>query len=293
MLTISKAQQYVREYDELEVTNEEDDFQYIECLEFLIEKTHESKYMMDLGGFYYEQKKFDLAEEYYLMAAELKDVNAYVCLGYIYYYGRTGKPDYKKAFEYYKKGSDAGHITSAYKLADMYRNGYYVEKNYDEYARIIKSLYPRIKNATNVFAPLPEIFSRLAKIYKKEDNWKEAVSLLAYAKNFLAQRLQYTHFFGDLTIMKYLVLDLYSLIELDEEDVDIFDLYYIAQYPFKVEILYMDESYIVKSKDGYITMNGINYEDIDDFFSRVKIHGTYLSKMNYEVDSVEILKWKS
>ncbi len=295
-LTISFADEFIKCYFKKTSHSEEDDFKFIECLEFLIHETSDPEYMMILGGYYYEHKQFDLAEEYYLMAAELNYLRAYSCLGYIYYYGRTNEPDYKKAFEYFKKSSDCGDIASSYKLADMYRNGYYVNKDYDKYAEIIKSLYPKVKNATNLFDPLPEIFSRLAKIYKKEGNIGEAVNLLYRAKDFQAQRLQYSDFFGDLTIMKYIIYDLYDVEELDIEAVDLFDLYYVLKFPCKV-IIYIDEKeYIVEvikeDNNLYIVMDGTSYEDVDDFFSRATLEGEKLSTMAYKIDYVEIIKWK-
>ncbi len=295
-LTISNADKFIKDYFKKTGHSKEDDFKFIECLEFLIHETSDPEYMMILGGYYYEHKQFDLAEEYYLMAAELNYLRAYSCLGYIYYYGRTNEPDYKKAFEYFKKSSDCGDIASSYKLADMYRNGYYVNKDYDKYAEIIKSLYPKVKNATNLFDPLPEIFSRLAKIYKKEGNIGEAVNLLYRAKDFQAQRLQYSDFFGDLTIMKYIIYDLYDVEELDIEAVDLFDLYYVLKFPCKV-IIYIDEKeYIVEvikeDNNLYIVMDGTSYEDVDDFFSRATLEGEKLSTMAYKIDYVEIIKWK-
>lgn len=164
-LTIEKAQQILDDYYDLTHTKYEDDISLIHALEFLIQETKDPEYMVELGGWYYEQRQFDLAEEYYLMAASLEYVDAYECLGYIYYYGRVGQPDYKKAFHYYKLASEKGNLVAAYKLADMYKNGYYVSKDYAKYVEIMKSLYPLIQGATNTFDPVPEIYSRLAKIY--------------------------------------------------------------------------------------------------------------------------------
>jgi len=54
------------------------------------------------------------------------------------------------------------------KVADMYKNGYYVEKNYKKYKRIIERLYEDVKDMENPFATVPEIFTRLASIRTKE-----------------------------------------------------------------------------------------------------------------------------
>ena len=44
-----------------------------------------------------------------------------------------------------------------------------------------------------------------------------------------AQRIRHNAFFGNLNIMKWLIDDLYELIEFDEEYFDFFDLYYLLR----------------------------------------------------------------
>ena len=41
-------------------------------------------------------------------------------------------PDYEKAFHYFVKGALDKHLISLYKIGDMYRKGYYVEKDESE-----------------------------------------------------------------------------------------------------------------------------------------------------------------
>ena len=62
-------------------------------------------------------------------------------LGYIYYYGRLGKPDYEKAFFYFPVGSTYGITESSYKLADMFMKGLYVKRNIGLAASMIERLY--------------------------------------------------------------------------------------------------------------------------------------------------------
>ena len=292
-LTIEKAQQILDDYYDLTQPTYEDDIQLINALEYLIRETNNPEYMVELGGWYYGQKQFDLAEKYYLMAAKLDYNNAYECLGYIYYYGRVGQPDYEKAFHYYKLASDQGNLVAAYKLADMYKNGYYVQKDYPKYVQIIKSLYPLLQGATNTFDPVPEIYSRLAKIYVEEGNEDQAIQLLLIAKEFQSQRLIYSQFFGDLTIMKYIVNDLYSLIQFDPDYMDLFDLYYALQKPCKVAIEILGEDHIIEAKyeDGlfFICMDDKNYEDVDQFFLKAKINGEPISTQYVNVNYIEIL----
>ena len=226
-MTVSEARHIVRMFDENMVPAEEDVFLYTEALGFLIEEEHDPKDMLALGGYYYEKRDFDLALKYYEMAAQYDYDPAYECLGYIWYYGRTGSKDYEKAFYYFSRLMAKGDINASYKIADMYKDGYYVDKDQAKYEMIIESLYPKVKDLKNVFAPLPEIYTRLAAICKNRGRIEEAVDLYLEAKDFLAQRISYNAFFGNLSIMKWLIDDLYQLIEFDTSYFDFYDMFYL------------------------------------------------------------------
>ena len=100
-MTTKEAREIVYFFDEMSNPSEDDVFLFTEAMDFLIEKEKDPRDMMYLGGYYYEQKKFDLALKYYEMAASFDYDPAYECLGYVWYYGRTGERDFKKAFEYF------------------------------------------------------------------------------------------------------------------------------------------------------------------------------------------------
>lgn len=291
---ISNKDEAIRVIYGFEQSQEYNEIGYIDALEYLISETDDSLYMMKLGGWYYEQRHFDLAEKYYLMAAQKNDMSAYSCLGYIYYYGRTGHKNYKKAYECFKKAGDMGDIISGYKLADMYHRGYYVDKDEKKYKEIIESLYDLVKDETDLFAPVPEIFSRLGRIYLSEGNKYEGIMLLLKAKDYLAQRLWKSDFFGDLSIMKYLINDIYKVIELDLENLDVFDLYFILTHISKVLITYRHHNYYIESyQDGSIKMNDMYFEDVDDFFSRAKLNTwTPVYSLYDQLDNMELLLCK-
>ncbi len=96
----------------------------------------------DMGSLYYQGRfgkvDYKKAVEYYTLAADNGCRQAQENLGYCYYYGRDVEVDYKKAFHYFALGAFDGHINSLYKIGDMYRNGYYVEKNHIEAFHIYK-----------------------------------------------------------------------------------------------------------------------------------------------------------
>lgn len=274
-MTIAEARRIEREFYDTPKPTEDDVFLFTEAMDYIIQTTKDPNAMMSLGGFFYDERKFDLALKYYEMAAEYKIDSAYECLGYIWYYGRTGTKDYEKAFNYYKLAKEAGNIVSAYKLADMYKNGYYVEKDYDAYCKIIEELYPKVKDSTYLGDPLPEIFTRLARIRTEQGRIKEAVQLYYGAKKFLAQRISYNAFFGYLNIMMWLEDDLYKLIDFDNENFDLYDLYYLAKTPVKVKFYFNEEeqAWETVEEDGelIIRFNDKWYKTREDFFAKACI----------------------
>ena len=105
----------------------------VEMFELEIAEGNE-KAMNDLGAQYYDggrgfEQSFPKAMDYYIMAAEHGSRKALENLGYCYYYGRGGRPDYEKAFHCFAPGAFQGQLISLYKVGDMYLNGLYVPQN--------------------------------------------------------------------------------------------------------------------------------------------------------------------
>ena len=291
-MTIKEAKEICARLECYDETLSEDDFfLYTEALGFLIEKTRKPKYMLALGGVYYARKDFDLALKYYEMAADLGSESAIQGLGYIWYYGRTGTVDYEKAFRYFS--SLKHNIVAQYKVADMYKNGYYVEKDYDKYKRIIERLYEDVKDMENPFAPVPEIFTRIASIRTKEGKTDEAIRLYCEAKDVLAQRIEDNPFFGNLTIMKYLIKNLYELKAPDLKNIDLFDLYELLTKPVKVTFMYDGEKFVVEAveEDGevIISFDGKWYRTTDDFFAKASIDGLRLVVIGWGLYDFEVI----
>lgn len=97
--------------------------------------------MNDLGALYYDGNRgfdqdFAKSVECYKLAAQKGSRQAQENLGYCYYYGRNMPVDYEKAFHCFALGAFDGHLISLYKIGDMYRSGYYVEKDQTESFRI-------------------------------------------------------------------------------------------------------------------------------------------------------------
>ncbi len=292
-MTIPEARKICWDFYDLSNPTSDDEFIFTEALAFLIDKTKNSDYMVELGGYYYGKRQFDLALKYYELASEYGNRYAISDLGYIWYYGRTGEKNYKKAFYYFDKARQMGDIIAAYKVADMYKTGYYVEKDFEKYKSIIEELYPKVKNARILEDPLPEIFTRLARIRSDEGNVDEALRLYDIARDFLAQRIRVNPFFGNLNIMKWMIEDIYKLREFNQDFVELYDLYYVLNEPAKVCFSFEDKEYeveSVKEEGGIVLHFGEKwFRDIDDFFQKAKLDGELLTTRYEELYDFEVL----
>lgn len=292
-MTIYEAEKIVEKFEN-EVFHKDDDcFLYSEALKFLIEKTGNPGFMNNLGAFYYDQQEFDLALKYYNMAADAGDMWAISNLGYIWYYGRTGSRDYKKAFYYFDRARRMGDPVAAYKVADMYKNGYYVEKDYEKYKSIIEDLYLKVKDTQDFYDPLPEIFTRLAGIRVKEGSAPEALRLYERAEIFLARRIRQTAFFGDLSSMKWLIKDMYKLKDFTPENMNLYDLYHLLENPVKISFYFEGRPHEVESvaEDGGISVRFDDkwYRSTDDFFKKAEIEGARLTALYEELTDMKVL----
>ena len=294
-MTAAEAQRIGDEYEEKQVRTEEDEFMFTEALNFLIEVNKDPRDMMWLGGHYYEQRNFELALKYYEMAKSYDHDEAYGCLGYIWYYGRTGERDYKKAYECFSRLMEKGNPKAAYKVADMYKNGYYVERDYRKYVDIIEDLYDnKVTTFRSLEDPFPEISIRLAGIRREQGDIESAVELLVIAKDYLARRISVNPFFGNLNIMKRLIDDLYEMIEFDYEEFDFFDLYYLLKSPHTIKFDYGDAQYLIESEeeDGMCTIHfdGKWYRDRDEFFQKAVLGENKATEVYDEIYGWEVLK---
>ncbi len=291
-MTIYEANKIRRDFYKLTNPTEEDKFLYTEALDFLISETKKPEYMVELGGMYYEERHFDLALKYYELAVEYGDLRATTNLGYIWYYGRTGEKNYEKAFYYYDKARRMGDPIAAYKVADMYKNGYCVEKDCSKYKEIIEELYPLVKDTWNPYDPLSEVFTRLARIRSEEGNTEEALRLYDRARAMLERRIQDHPFFGDRNIMKWLVEDTYALRAFDPDDFSLYDLFYLLRKPAKVRFRFAERIFEVRSEEEEggcaVFFEERWYRAADDFFAEAGIDGELLTTIYDELYDFEV-----
>ncbi len=292
-MTIQEANRIINAFYEVENPTTEQRADFAEAMNFLYDTTGESDFLAALGAVYYREKMFDFAIKYYELAADKGNLSAISNLGYIYYYGRTGEKDYEKAFHYFDKAWEMGDLTAAYKVADMYQNGYYVKKDEQKYKKIIEELYPLVKDSKRLSDPLPEVFTRLARIRAESGYVNEALSLFDDARDFLAQRIAGAPFFGDLSIMKFMIYDIYKLRKFDPASMDLYDLYHVLCMPRKVQFHFNGARHEIES---YITGGGMavrfnetKYASVDDFFELASANGILLTTLYNELTDLKIV----
>lgn len=305
-MTILEARRICEDFYRLTNPDDEDRFLMAEALDYLITETKDPGYMLELGSLYYEQKQFDLARKYYELAAEYDDTRAMLCLGYIWYYGRTGTRDYEKAFHFYDKARQRGDVNAAYKVADMYRRGLYVKKDPAIYRKIIEELYNEFRRNSSwyighPYSKLPEIYLRMGGILTQDGQNSEALNLFQTAKSVIARRIRDSAFFGDRTIMKELVGKIYELrgTARDQEtdpgpEIDLFDLYELLKTPCLVRFFFEGEMHETEASEEagavVIRFDDEWYRTADDYFAKAQIGGELLTTLYEELYGFEVIK---
>lgn len=287
-MTIEEAKQIFERNAWLDRPDAQEKGELITALETLIRETGEYEWMMELAGIYAMDRNYTEAAKYYEMAYEHGCVMAAESLGTLYYYGRTGKPDYAKAMEYCAKAAEAGSINALVRMSDMYKNGYGVKRNPEEAVKMLEKAYERVKDTELIDDPLPEVFTRLARFRRAEDKIDEAIELYEQAKGFLAGRLLDNPVFADLNTMEWLVTELYDLKEPDVENLDLFDLYWLLKKP-SVYALDIDEmQYVAKAvgmeNETAVLFEGKRYDSPGDFLQHAMINGERLVQLWEEIN---------
>lgn len=279
-MNLKEAEDIIIETENKSVTTEEDEFRMVEALMFIFKETRECKPILYLGGYYYGKKDFDLALKYYDMAAGLGSNEANLYLGYVWYYGRTGQRDYEKAFKCFEAvtkatvGDDKEHgqvskddqVEASLKIADMYKNGYYVKEDYKEYKKIIDKLFKDMKlffEDHDVFQKYAEVGLRKAGILEQEGKKEKALEIYYVCRYDLAVRLTYNLFFGDVNQMSWVIDDIYRITEFDSIDFDLYDLFHLLKEEHQVQFLYENKTYIIESKKD---KEGMSYRLEDKWY---------------------------
>lgn len=88
--------------------------------------------LFNMGVEAYQNKNYDEAKKYWLMAAEQGDREAQNNLGYLFYSGYGGQKDFTEAARYWRLSAEQGNAEAQFNLASAYENGEGVPKDTSE-----------------------------------------------------------------------------------------------------------------------------------------------------------------
>lgn len=209
-------------------------------------------------------------------------------LGYIYYYGRTTnfEPQYDKAYYYFTIGADCGFFESTYKLGDMYKNGYYVEQNYETaielYHRVCDYVEEQfyLEEFDGVFA---DIALRLGSMYREglgcEKDEHFALYMYTIANYTIIERMKHSDFFGNRKVKDSIEKELTELqqaLQVDKNQVR-----HIESFPFLLEAVDMSEyacNVLFEMNEGSVI---ITLERLGEFYEDVPRIPVILSQYDY------------
>lgn len=261
------------------IRTEDDDFMFEEACNSLIANSGDSVAMFNLASHYYEEQNYELSLKYFEMADACGEPFAAEYIGDIWYNGYTGETDYEKAFHCYSKMA-AHHTPSTFKLADMYRYGQYVELDYEKYCAMIEDMYAYLQDVVNPNCEA-DVYMRMAEILLGRGQKEEAADLLQSAKFELSLRMSAVPSVEDLRLMEKIINLMYTIMPIQEAELDLFDLYYLLRDPVTVRFYGLGEEELIvrsiKDETGIsILYRDQWYRSVEDFLLKAKKGRLYL-----------------
>ncbi|MBP5261756.1 MAG: sel1 repeat family protein [Clostridiales bacterium] len=303
-MTSTEANMIITDFYTSDMHSDADKFMFVEAMHLLIEEYQDPIDIYNLAWHYAEERRFDLYRKYLEQAAGMDYGQAYEGLGYVWYYGQTGKVDYKKAYDYFSKGAGCGDdmvkINCTLKLADMYRYGYYVDKDENRFRELMYEIYDMTQHPEQIHSVLPAsellpdpyINIRIAEICMKDGGNDRAYRLLMEAKMILSDSIVSNPFWwGNIEEMENVVRLIH---ELDPEPaglLDIYDIFWIGKRPSRIRFLYGDRQFVIECEevDGSIAVRFDNkwYRDVRSFLEKAEIDGRKVIAEYYELREVD------
>lgn len=276
--------------------SEDDEPLFVECLTLLAndkenELCGEAQYY--LGDYYNGNRRADLAISYWERSAENGFEAAYAGLGDIYFFGEIGEFDYEKAFYYYSKGAEKDNRYCKYMVADMYKDGLFVQQNYEKYKLLIEELYNDNKDDENS-SILPDIILRLARIRAKEKDIDNAINLYSDAINKYINVVVKRKYLAYISRILEANDELHQLRRFDVDELNIFNISYLMKSPIRIIFMYEDDSYeieTVNEEDGIVVHFGNKwYRSVEEFYKNAKIVNDSITTLAYELYGFEVIK---
>lgn len=217
-----------------------------------------------------------------------------LAMGEAEYFGKLGKPNYKKAYEYFLHSAKLGSTEANYFIGQMYKYGLYVKKDMQKYMDLTYGVYDFYVENDAEYAMLciDYVILELAKIERQRRNFDKSIEFCLQARENAVLNCFYGGNVSN-TLCEVIKL-LYELTEFDGSDMDLFDLLYLFEKPCKVRIKFRDEQIIAQSiafNGGMMIECGGNYfRNTKEFLNKYTIQGKSIVKLYEDVEDIEVIR---
>lgn len=264
------------------------EFAEYEAWEYVVGRDSDPYYSCELAREYERRGLYSKLKELFKTNSHnpvIAQINGEMAL-----HGVFGKPDYKRAYEYFTHAMTIGSLLAEYYIAKMYQYGLYVKKNYEKYERMIRAVYSKYRGGIIECCPR-QILLEMSKIEQRAGNIDAAIEYCI--RPLKTQRMLMRVGYGNITESDCEAVNrLYELTEFDPDDMDLLDLLYVLKRPCTVHIYIGNKQFIVqavKHNGRLIVKCGDKYyRDAVDFLQHHKVKDKYLSTYIDDVGYMEI-----
>ena len=275
IMTVEVARKKVDSfYDELSPSDEQIK-EHLSNLEFLASKNDISA-MRECGSAMVYYKKYDLAKKYYDMVIELdKDSKnalsestfAHVELGDLYKNNHISDNNYSLAFNHYVVAATYENELAKERIADMYKDGLHVSRDYNKYVEMITNLYNASLEEDKLDLSLCQ---KMAEIKYSQKDYKACADIVHHfvvGSGFsISDDIE--------SIIKIHKLK-YKLGLISEKEFDIFSIDALINKYSEFSFKYRNKRYVIKhlkqGRRGLYEFMGNKYKTLIDFIIKAKI----------------------
>ena len=283
----------------LDDPTEEEQFRFVEAMQYLIEHTspwdYPQAFMYNLAIYYRDIREFELEKKYLEMGAALDDPTSKAELGFLWYYGVCGRPDYEKAYRYF---TETGTRRCKYMLSDMYHYGQYVKQSNYKSREIIEELFIAVESEHNdprftISTLFPEIALRLARLdIEESSDTMFDLDILLDARDILAIRQKERPFWGNLKTMQSI---LETTVMMTGNEFDFVDLYDLLTYEKRKAIITFEYEGMKNRLDIFpnegetiYQYDGRWFHGSEDFLEKARIGGARITSVFEMISNIEV-----
>ena len=294
----NEAERIINEFYEILSPTKEQIYKYTEALKCLSEKK-DLFAMREYGDAMAYYGNYELAKKYYSMVIELsRDTKnslsessfAHVALGDLYKNNYICRNRYELAYQHYLTASSYGNDLAKERLADMYKNGLYVKKDYKRYVEIITELYDKSSSCGLYDLAICQKMAEIKYNQKDYEGCKEIVKKFELGSGFSAINMFSIR--SDIKSIIGIHKLQYKLGMINETDFDIFSISSLVERYNQFSFKYHNKKHIIKfnkiNNTNVYEFMGEKYKTLTDFILKAKIQDkTILEAMenftNYRV----------